>query len=311
MKLNLCLFAVLIAHAAWPQDIEYPYKHDLKGAVQECSEKKFKITYAGGKVGKGDYQPDDKLGVRRFDTQGRLTGFNTHADTVTGKYKKVTVTYDGTGCWQKVATYHEDGRFESSHEYTCAGGRVVERVDYHYVYGDRPTDVTTFKYDNSGRLKERHHRYGDVKQGGRISPPQFLNEKFDHKYYEYDRNGYLVKWSIKREGMDPELAAMASGFREITNDAQGRPIAEYGLNDLAAKGGQTKKLSAETVYNAQGFIAQLVDYSSYGGLKTYYYEYTYDDHGNWITRTELIGTVRPGKVHAAPESITEREIKYH
>jgi len=312
MKLVHCLFALLVAQAVWAQKIEYPYNHDLKGAVQECSEKKFKPRFEGDRTVKGDYLPDDKLGVRVFDREGRLVEFRAHADATTGKYERFVVAYDGTGCWQKVTEYRDDGGFDGSQEYKCDGhGNVIERLDYYYIYGDRPTDITTYKHDGAGHLTESHHRYGDPKQGPKKSPPQFTNEKYEHRYYEYDKSGFLVKWSIKREGIIPEFAALFSGFAEVTNDAQGRPIAEYGLNDLSAKEGKSKKLSKEMLYNAQGFISQLVDYSGYGGPKTTYYEYTYDDHGNWITRTELVGTMRPGKANAATESITEREIKYY
>ena len=315
MKVVFCLLGWCIAQSVWGQDIEYPYQHDLKGSVQVCSEKKFKARMEGNKVVRGDYQADKHLGVRVFDQAGRLVEFREQPDSTDGgQFKKWTVTYDAAGCWQQVTEYQEDGRFDSRQDYTCdRKGRVTERLDYYYLYGDRPTEITTYKYDDAGRLTERHNRYGDPKQGPKRYPPQFVQDKYKHRYNVYDQNGYLVKWSIKYEGIDPEFGALASGAAEVTNDAQGRPIAEYGLNDLAAKekNTQAKKLQKEMVYNAQGLIAQLVEYRGYGGPKTTYYDYTYDDHGNWITRTELIGTMKPGKVNAALESITVREIKYY
>jgi hypothetical protein len=310
MKFVFSLFPFFVAQSLFAQEVEYPYKHDLKGATQECSERKFKAAYSDGKVVTGEYQADDKVGIRLFDREGRLVEFRTQDDD--GKYKKVVVTYDGTGCWQKTTEYREGGRFHSSQEYKCNGrGNVVERVDFDYLYGDRPTAITTYKYDAAGHLTENHHRYGDPKPGPRRSPPQFVSDKYDRRYYEYDGNGFLVKWSIKREGIDAEFAALLGGFAEVTNDAQGRPIVEYSLNDLSAKEGKTKKLSKEMVYNAEGFLAQLVEYSGYGGPRTTYYEYTYDDHGNWITRTELKSSMKPGKANAVAETITVREIKYY
>jgi hypothetical protein len=55
----------------------------------------------------------------------------------------------------------------------------------------------------------------------------------------------------------------------------------------------------------------LGEYAGYGGAKTTYYEYTYDDRGNWITRVELQASSKPGKVNAVPMTITVREIKYY
>jgi hypothetical protein len=302
MKIITSLFVLLLAQCVLGQEIEYPYKHDLKGPVQACSEKKFKAVYSPqGNVVQGAYQDDDKWGIQRFDPQGRLVEFRTQADTATGKYTRTELTYDPAGCWQKVTEYHEQGSFKYSQVYRCDHrGVVSERLDYSYLYADKATGVTTYKHDAAGHVTEKHYRYGNPKP-----------DKYDHRYYEYDKNGFLVKWSIKRDGIDPELAAILSGTAEVTNDVQGRPIAEYGLNDSAAKAGKAKKLQKELVYNAEGFLAQLVEYAGYGGAKTTYYEYTYDDRGNWITRVELQASAKPGKVNAVPMTITVREIKYY
>jgi hypothetical protein len=312
-KIALSLPAFISLYTVFAQEITYPYEHDLKGPVQACSEKKYDVSFAGGQVQAGNYQEDKHLGIRAFDRQGKLVEFKTQPDEE-GKYKRTVVTYDAGGCWMEIREFGKKEYYESSAEFTCDDkGRVIQKIEFDYLNDESPNSVTTYTYDAAGHITGSHRRWGDPKRGATKSNIVFVQDKYDHLYKTYDQNGYLVKWSIKREGIDPEFAALFSGEAEITNDAKGRPIAQYSLNDLAAKENKSKqkKLSREMVYNAEGFIAQQVEYNSYGKPDVTYYDYTYDSHGNWITKTELKATVKPGKANATPHLIYKREISYY
>jgi hypothetical protein len=312
MRLILILIAQVFACAALAQRIEYPYHHDLKGPVRECSERKFAAHFVADKIEPGEYQEDRKIGITFFDRQGRLLEFRTHADA-SGKYEKVVLTYDEAGCLQEMREYREDGSFESSSVYECdAGGNVVVKTDYYFLYEGRPNGRTTYKYNEAGRLMETHWKYGRPKRNPtRPSALELQDVRHEHRYNEYDKNGFLVKWTIKREGIGGEMGDLFSGSAEIVNDAYGRPVAEYSLNDLAAKEGKTKKLSGEMAYNEQGFLSKKVTYYNLPTPPVTYYEYTYDDHGNWITLIEMKSSDRSGKDRGVPESITVREISYY
>lgn len=311
MRLMLIVaFQCLIGVALAQDEIEYPFRHDLKGSVQECSAKKFKARFGADKIEMGEYIEDDKFGIRVFDRDGRLIEFRTHPDA-NATYEKKVITYQATGCLQEVKEYHRKGYVEGNSVYGCdAKGNVIAQTDYYFVYEDRPTARITYKYDEAGRMTEMHKKSGIPKHNAAKSKSEFDEDHYEHRYNEYDKNGFLIKWTIKREGMDPELAALFSGSAEITNDAQGRPLAEYAVNDLAAKEGKTKRLAKEMTYNAEGFLSKKVDYHNYG-VKVIYYEYTYDNQGNWITRTELQSSDASGKNTGVPMNIIIREIKYY
>lgn len=311
MRLMLILaFQCLIGSALAQDEIEYPFRHDLKGPVQECSVKKFKAHFGAGKIEMGEYIEDDKFGIKAFDRDGRLIEFRTHPDAA-ATYEKKVITYLETGCLQEMKEYHRKGYVEGNSVYGCdAKGNVITQTDYYFVYEDRPTARITYKYDAAGRIAEMHKKSGIPKNKAAKSKSEFDEDHYEHRYNEYDKNGFLIKWTIKREGMDPELAALFSGSAEVTNDAQGRPLAEYAVNDLAAKEGKTKKLSREMTYNAEGFLSKKVDYNNLGITVTYY-EYTYDDRGNWITRLERKSSDASGKDKGIPMNMIVREIKYY
>jgi hypothetical protein len=304
----LILVAQFFACVVSAQKIEYPYVHDLTGAVLECSEKKFSVQLVGNGIEKGRYLPNDDIGIRLFDRQGRLTEFRSHADT-SGRYERTVLTYLEGGCLSEIKEYADKGYLESNSVFKCdKEGRVAEVIEYYFLYENKPISKTTYRYNKSGLITESHKKYGTPKRSAGKLTDSYEEDRYEHRYYEYDKNGFRIKWTIKREGIDPELVNLLSGGAEVTNDAQGRPVVEYGVNDEAAKAGKPKKLQKEMAYNEKGFLSRHVSYRAFG-TEVSYYEYTYDEHGNWITKTELKSSNPATK--GTPDNITIREIKYY
>jgi YD repeat-containing protein len=275
MKLRLTIILNFLVLTALCQ-LGDRYKNELKGPVKECSEMAFTIKIADNKLVAGDYISHWSRGKRIFDTKGRVIEFQTQPDTTTGGFERTSLIYDESGCLKEIKFFRTNGELDRHFIYKCDKGRIVQEIDYNFNFGKKPIRTYTFKYSDNNLTEIDNKGHGDASSSKQL--------------FEYDKNGFLIR---KKD----------FGVYEYENDNSGRPISEF----VILKDNSRRK-TKEYKYNEQGLISEQTLYV--GGQKalTSYYDYTFDDKGNWISKVEFVSESENEK---RPELITIRKISYY
>jgi hypothetical protein len=272
MKLVLllsCQFFITTAFAQWPTILDEVKTNDLKGPVKKCIEKVYTINH-------GDYHFFDTIpkSIKFFDEKGRLTEY--WSDPKLRQNFSITLLYyAASGNLEEIKEFDRDSSIDKHWVYIYdKKGRIIKETGCQpLMHGQKPIRIIDYKYNGSGRLIEKHYHSGDP-----IGGPSLQKEKFEHCYYEYDNNGFLVKYTVKRKGYDFDL--IKDGTLEFTNDTSGKPIVYYEIGK-----GKVRKKTDELSYYETGLLRETRLYRD-SAVYHHKYEYEYDNHGNWTRREE-------------------------
>lgn len=260
MKLRLLLFLILfITTAGYCQVSTNYHKKDLKALGLKGPVKYVVVEMFGNKS------------VRLYSRSGKLlkTTFYNSKGEMSGSE---TLEYDDNGRLVEDVLVRNNG-FEVTEKYQYFNeGKKVERKSNRKNHGVKDSDEATFYFDDNGRLVKStalyHRRYGDSK------------EKYE---LEYDANGNCVVVNFNHRGTKYRT--------DYTYNKHGKIIKELSYKE--GKLSETRLFK----YNEKGDeIESSTDYvvskrerrlmSSSPTKYVYKYSYVYDDHGNWIKRTE-------------------------
>ncbi len=277
-------------------------------------------VYGDGKI---LYRVCNRQNVKRkhvyeYDKSGKISviKYFCPADTEKGCMYKIYHTYDDRGNMTERRTVASNRKGKETmisdvlFKYYKNGMPSEKKISIHeelyWVHGAGGIDAeVSFIYDEKGRLTEETSIYPTRKGGTYVNYMHKFtyNDKGDlatmeekehiplqdnfvnrsHIYsYEYDKKGDKINCSEDITGkydMDPEHPK-----RPSQDVIKGRIVSKYNY-------------TRDTAGN-------LISYSSTDSLGNMYsVEYEYDNHGNWITKTEY----RSGM----PSRITKRKIEYY
>lgn len=275
MKLPLTIILNLLLIQAFSQ-LDDMYKNDLKGKVKECGEIAFTVKIKDNRLVPGDYIPHWSRGKRIFDTKGKVIEFRTTADSTTGQFERTSLTYDESGCLKEMKFFRINGELDSHFIFKCDQGRIVQEIDYNFNFGKKPIRTYTYKYSNNNLTE--------------IDNQGHENASSSKEFFEYDKKGFLIR---RKDFV----------VYEYENDMKGRPVTEYVLLK-----DNSRRKTMEYKYNKEGLISEEVHYFKGKKAGTVYFDYTYDDKRNWISKLVSNAALESEK---QPESITIRKISYY
>jgi hypothetical protein len=272
MKLVLfisCQLFISTVLAQLPVIFDNNYVNDLKGPVKKCIENVYDIN-------NGDYYLADTVpkSIKLFDEKGRVTGYWSNPNS-RQEYSETVLKYATSGNLEEIKELYRDGSIDKHWVFKYdKKGHVIKQSGYQpRIYGQKPIREIDYKYDDSNRLIEKHYHSGYP-----IGGPSREKEKFEHCYYEYDTNGFVVKCTVKRKGYDFDL--IKDGTLEIINDTSGKPLVYYDIQK-----DNVRKKTEESSYYETGLLRENKHYFD-AAIWHRRYEYEYDKHGNWTKKEE-------------------------
>jgi hypothetical protein len=272
MKLVLfisCQFFITTVFAQWPTILDEIRINNLKGPVKKCIENVYAIN-------NGNYYLSDTIpkSIKFFDEKGRLTEYWSDPK-LRQNFTTTLLYYAASGNLEEIKEFDRDSSIDKHWVYTYdKKGRIIRETGCQpLMYGQKPIRIIDYKYNGSSLMIEKHYHTGFP-----IGGPSLEKEKFEHGYYEYDNNGFLVKYTVKRKGYDFDL--LKDGTLEFINDTLGKPIVYYEIGK-----GKVRKKTEELSYYETGLLRESKRYLD-SGVYYHKYEYEYDKHGNWTRKEE-------------------------
>jgi hypothetical protein len=258
------------------ESYRYVYKYDPKGQLIE-------------KVGYREDGSSDSKDVYTYDQQGKKVERVVFSG---GGRIAARFQFDEHENFTSEEWYPEDGsigpRKTHRHEYIETGNNLEQ---IHYPYPENPGYAyrTVYVRDERGRVREEFH---------------------------YDVDGSLYeKKSFDETGITKKKVWNTIGSTTYLYDNIGRAVE---IHSLAQKGsGSPRAVDDRTVcsYDTQGSLAEMITNGPDGSLIRHTNNvFAYDDHGNWIRKTETVldNVWRTEPFPAAYETIREfrRTISY-
>ncbi len=208
--------------------------------------------------------------------------------------------------------YNEQGWISELYTSRIATQRVLRlAAKYHYAEDNKTLlsiESIDYKWDGtvSSRIEEQNTT---AEQRARV------NEEED-VVYQYDEDGNLsrtIEFRVftalkQRKFIDTYTYNEAGQLVEYATDISERPESDFKSPEREAKiDFRTRKFEpvlsrvVKCEYNEQGDVITETTYNSEGEVtKEFKFEYTYDDHGNWLTK----------KGGISPNSVISRVIEY-
>lgn len=261
MKLKLLLlFTFAFVVTGFSQTANYR-THDLKGAGLKGHVKYVVRTMFGNKTMEFYSKSGKLLKSTFYNKNGQETGHE-------------TIDYDSEGRIVRIELIRNSNGFEVIEKYKYSNeGRTVKKITRRKNRGISDGDETKYFFDDKGRLVKStalyHRRYGDSKE----------------KYIcEYDKNDNCVVVIFHERSNIYKT--------NKTYNKQGKVIKEVVYKDGKLYEKRTFKYNDKgdksescTDYTAQRKESSFM--SSVPSIYKYKYSYVYDDHGNWIKKTEM------------------------
>ncbi|MBO7101263.1 MAG: hypothetical protein J6V98_04500 [Bacteroidales bacterium] len=244
----------------------------LRGSVKELEQ--VEIYYVDG-----EELRDDTLYLH-FDPNGRLLEQKSlwHAEYPYERY-----IYSGDVLTEVICWNWED-TIRLFYHYSADGCLETVRLNYYAFFEEKRTEDTAhFQCDELCRIimekeiNEDSTFYTYDREGHLVT----RSGNYYSNTFEYDNQGNLTKFVLKNGNFTREIIYSRNLHGDIT---------EYQRTDSDG--------ATEYHHYDHGDITEYQRTDSDGATEYHHYEYTYDNHGNWLTRTEGI-------------CITTRKITYY
>ena len=292
---------------------------ELKGKVKSVKETSYRVKQSGNAIVKVEKEGESNS-YREFNKQGNYKKIEYYKvdDSFIGKYSYM---YDNDDNNIQINWSDSKGVLLQEHHYAYdrKGNANVYKMIYPDERGLYFTDSITYN-NNDNKIKEIRYHPNNIdiinkktftynKEGHKIEEKTFGNIKhvFQYKYNskgkkieqkEYDEHENLVsKINYNTEGKKIE--------ENLTTPINiSKVIYSYNTKGQLIETFQTDKVNS---YKAKGKTLETLtfqdDKSNDKVLRELLVKYTYDEKGNWITKTTFI--------KENPRSLTEREIIYY
>jgi hypothetical protein len=193
-----------------------------------------------------------------------------YEDTLYLHFNEEGLLIERNSLWHEEYPYskylYTDGKLTEVKSWSSVDSTTTQ---YHYSPDGCVSYAVTYFYEHGNLVEYDTSKYR-CDSLCRITMEIFDNSK-DTVRCTYDRHGRMTKWcnwERCEEGCD--------GCTEYIYDDQGRLIKEQHRHRYSIG-------EKEYFYNEEGYVSDLKD--SFALEEHTHYDYTYDSHGNWLTRT--------------------------
>ncbi|MFN8394961.1 MAG: hypothetical protein U0176_09965 [Bacteroidia bacterium] len=279
-------------------------KMRLSGKVRSIKQISFEATEQFGKIKAGNRTDDylDPLANDRytiFDLKGNRieTGSFNLEDTI---ISKTTYRYDSNGKVVEETFYDAEMRSSDIKQYVLNNDGniikeirlgVINKLEASYEYDDIGNKVQEFHYNDDGTVawsrKYKHDKSGNVIEDSWYNRGN-LKWNYRHKFDEVGNRIESIKYNHDESILEKEISKF---------DSDGHKIEESFY-----KADGSIKWKNKLKYDSYGNKTELLIESENGSQTIRQFEYSIDDHGNWVRSVVFENDI--------PKFILEREIEY-
>ncbi|HAN09696.1 MAG TPA: hypothetical protein DCP90_03685 [Clostridiales bacterium] len=240
-----------------------------------------------------------------YDTNGNLlTQTDGEARTTTYEYNaqnKVITTTDGAGL-EETYTYNQNGLLATKTDRN--GNQFTYTYNIHGQLTEEQAGTTTINhtYDNNGNILTATNTNGTTtytydQQNRPTTKAQTDIGTVTYKYDIQETNGKVSETITDQKGNETTNIYDNKGRLETVKNGT-NVIATYTYNDNGNRASIVYPNGNKTTYeyNTNNKLTKLTNYKTESGSYVVMdeYTYTYDNHSNQLTKTEIIGGVSKG-----------------